>query len=420
MNEAFYRDLKDSFVKIRFLFSSDSLDHNKINAVLGDLKFSGKQIEKYGKKRERKLLLYCIDTMFKMIKEGNREKIYHFADLIHNIPDIFLGERNFYSFRKEIKLFNERFQECCFSDMNKIHPYFSKKAPKNAFEFFSPAADVDFKAAHPIGYWVLVILGIIAFILPLILYMPYIARFDGEQSAGGWPILAMVGCMVMGVGLFNIVAAFIHQYLGHKLTAICLLGGGSFVALSIFMTQNPELYDENVSLFYFASLGMMLLPVFFYGWFRLSVGTWLNRARRISNSRVKKLTKGKRNYWWYEALHREENLGALYYLNKIFTVLYVLTFALTLLTGLFKTMSLILCPMHIFLYLLTAVMVTFCRIQDNSEVHGKPFVLWAKSGNGGIDSVIFDIFMVLFVLAMAYVTVMLVGDIWGVSIPTLL
>ena len=66
MKETFYHNLKDNFVKIRFLFSSNCLDYNKIDAVVGDLKFSRKQIEKHGKKRVRKLLLYCIDTLFKV------------------------------------------------------------------------------------------------------------------------------------------------------------------------------------------------------------------------------------------------------------------------------------------------------------------------------------------------------------------
>ena len=72
--------------------------------------------------------------------------------------------------------------------------------------------------------------------------------------------------------------------------------------------------------------------------------------------------------------------------------------------------------MNVILYVLTAFMVIFSRIQDNLDFHGKPFVIFAKSYNNGIDSVIFDIFMVLFVFAMAYVNMMLTGNIWGISL----
>ena len=419
MKEVFYYNLKESFVKIKLLFSANVLDTNKIDATVGDLKFSRKQIEKYSKKREKRLLLCCIDTLFGFIEEGSKEKICSFADVICDMPDIFLGKRNYYSFRDEIKAFNEKYGERAFGNMNKIYPYFSKKAPKNAFEFFSPESDKDFKAQHPVGYRVLVILGIVALVFPLIIYTVYISKFDENQSTGGWPLLAIFGCLVMGVGLFNMVAAFLHQYLGHKLTLACLLGGGAVVVFSIFMTQNPQFYNADVSLFYFVSLFMMLMPAIFYVLFRISVGTWLNRSRKISRSRFKKLTKGKRNYWWYEALHKEENLGAIYFLNKSFTTLFVVLFLLTLFTGYIKEMSLILCPMNVILYVLTAFMVIFYRIQDNLDFHGKPFVLLAKSSNNGIDSVVFDIFMVLFVLAMAYVNMTLTGNIWGISLPHL-
>jgi len=419
MKEVFYYNLKESFVKIKLLFSANVLDTNNVDAVVGDLKFSRKQIEKHSKRREKRLLLCCIDTLLRFIEEDKKEKICDFASVICDIPDIFLGKRNYYSFREDINAFNEKYGEHTFKDMNKIHPYFSKKAPENAFEFFSPESDESFKAQHPIGYWVLVAFGIIAFVLPLIIYTIYISKFDENQSIGGWFLPAIVGCLVMGVGLFNIVAAFIHQYLGHKLTWACLLGGGAVVGLSMFMTENPQLYDADVSTFYFVSLFMMLLSAIFYAWFRLSVENWLNRSKKISRSRFKKLTKGKKNYWWYETLHKEVNLGAIYFLNKSFTILFVTLFLLTLFTGYIKEMSLILCPMNVILYVLTAFMVLFSRIQDNLDFHRKSFVLLAKSSNGGIDSVILDIFMVLFVLAMAYANMMLAGDIWGISLPHL-
>lgn len=419
MKEVFYYNLKESFVKIKLLFSANVLDTNKVDAVVGDLKFSRKQIEKHSKRREKRLLLCCIDTLLRFIEEDKKEKICDFASVICDIPDIFLGKRNYYSFREDINAFNEKYGEHTFKDMNKIHPYFSKKAPENAFEFFSPESDESFKAQHPIGYWVLVAFGIIAFVLPLIIYTIYISKFDENQSIGGWFLPAIVGCLVMGVGLFNIVAAFIHQYLGHKLTWACLLGGGAVVGLSMFMTENPQLYDADVSTFYFVSLFMMLLPAIFYARFRQSVEYWLNRSKKISRSRFKKLTKGKKNYWWYETLHKEVNLGAIYFLNKSFTILFVTLFLLTLFTGYIKEMSLILCPMNVILYVLTAFMVLFSRIQDNLDFHRKPFVLLAKSSNGGIDSVIRDIFMVLFVLAMAYANMMFAGDIWGISLPHL-
>ena len=299
---------------------------------------------------------------------------------------------------------------------NRITPRFTKTAPKDAIRFFDPHSDDEFKAEHPIGYVVFVIAGIIAFLLPLLLYCVYLAVRGDESFLGGWPVLAFFGSFVMGVGLFNVVAAFLHQYLGHKLTAISLLSGGALVGFSIIMTENPHLYDENISSFYFISLLMMLMPAIFYLLFRFSVNEWLKRSKHISRTKIKKLIKEKKNFWWYETLHREVDLGLIYYLNKSFTIVYILLLILTLLTGFIKIMSPILCVMNIILYLLTDFIVIFWRVQDNLDYHKKPIVLFARSSNGGIDSIVLDIAVILFVIMMAYVNVVLVGDIWGIEI----
>jgi len=417
MNEAFYNDLKSCFVIIKNLFSSDGSDYKEIDVVLDNLRGFRREIEENGNKKERKLLLYCIDTLFKKVDEGDREKVYYFADLICNMPDIFLGKRNFYSFSKKIEKYNRRFQERCFSEMNKIRPYFTKKAPKNALEFFSRKSDEGFKALHPIGYWVIAISGIIALFLPLAVYIIYMLGLNGDQIVGGWAFLALLGCMVMGVGLFNIVAAFIHQYLGHRLTFGCLLGGGAMLALSIFMINNPELWDVNVSIYYFGSLFFMLLPAIAYFLFRFRVETWLKRKKRISSSRFRRMTKGLKNYWWYEKLHEETGLGALYYLNKAFIILFVSVFTLTLLTGLIKEMSVIICPLQVTVYILTAIMALFSQIERNLQYYGTPIVIIAKTPNDGIDSVVFDIIMILFVLLMGYLNIKLAGSIWGITLP---
>ena len=126
MKEVLYYNLKESFVKIKLLFSANVLDTNKVDAVVGDLKFSRKQIEKHSKRREKRLLLCCIDTLLRFIEEDKKEKICDFASVICDIPDIFLGKRNYYSFREDINAFNEKYGEHTFKDMNKINLDFSE------------------------------------------------------------------------------------------------------------------------------------------------------------------------------------------------------------------------------------------------------------------------------------------------------
>ena len=51
-------------------------------------------------------------------------------------------------------------------------------APKNKWEFFSPESDEEFKKLHPIGYKILVAAGIIALMLPQIIYLIYLTSLS--------------------------------------------------------------------------------------------------------------------------------------------------------------------------------------------------------------------------------------------------
>ena len=70
--------------------------------------------------------------------------------------------------------------------------------------------------------------------LPSIIYIAY-CLFINPAPDEWWLILGVVGTFIIGVGLFNIVAAWIHQYLGHMLTLLCLLGGLVITVISLFL-----------------------------------------------------------------------------------------------------------------------------------------------------------------------------------------
>ncbi len=105
--------------------------------------------------------------------------------------------------------------------------------PKGASAFFSPAADESFRRAHPTGYLFLVALGITALCGPGILLTVIIACSQRLDNAGAWPFVGWIGAFIVGIGLFNLVAIIIRQYLGHLLTILCFLIGGGLVGLSL-------------------------------------------------------------------------------------------------------------------------------------------------------------------------------------------
>ena len=399
-NDSLYLNLQQSFVKIRTLFYSPSVNPNKLDAVLGDLRFARKQLEKRAKRKPRKILTYCIDTLFEIIEEGNAEKIRDFADLIHNMPEIALKKSSFRSFTSEINAFNRKYEEFCFGDINTIHIQISKEM----FQKFIKSSKVFF--------WAMFISGITAFILPWFFYIIYIGRPTGEREFSGFGILGFLAALAVSVGLANIFFTLIFQYHGRNFSIATLSAGGFALVLSIYMIKNPQLYDPNVSMFYCVSLVMMIIiPPIFYTLFRSAVEMWGIRKKRVIKSKYRNLLKGKKNYWWFEALHQEINLGFIYRLNKAFTVLFALTFALTLLTGLKKEMALLLCPMHVLFYAILAIMTIFSRTQENLDVHGTPIVIFARSRNGGVDCILGDFIMVAMSFLPAYLIIILAQNI---------
>jgi hypothetical protein len=123
------------------------------------------------------------------------------------------------------------------------------------------------------------------------------------------------------------------------------------------------------------------------------------------------LTTGRKNYWWFEALHKEEDLGGIYRLNKFYTLLYISLFSLTLLTGLIKEMYMLLCPMHAVLYALTAYMNAFSEAQHNIAHYGKPFVLLARTSNKRWDASLLDLITTAVILSPICVIILLMQNI---------
>ena len=234
MKASFYKQLQDDFVTIRFLQYPSSWDQEKYDAAVLSIREARKKINQCSAPAEKKILLYCIDTLFAVLNEGDEQKSYAFADAIHNIPEIYMQKRNLYSFQKELKSFQKKYGKQYFPFIDEVKPHFSKKAPKNMWEYFSPASDEDFKRLHPVGYYVLCLIGIAVLMLPQVVYLVYIIAIN--PSPNEWTImLGYLGTFVVGIGLFNIGAAWIHQYLGHLLTIVCLLGGTALTLFSMHL-----------------------------------------------------------------------------------------------------------------------------------------------------------------------------------------
>lgn len=114
----------------------------------------------------------------------------------------------------------------------KLHPVFYWTPPKNRVAFwFTRQADAEFKAAHPVAYEVLMLIGFALLLGPAVLFF-FAADSRFDINANYWALLGCAGGFVFGIALFNLIAAWMHQYLGHVVTIACIVLGAVMMAVS--------------------------------------------------------------------------------------------------------------------------------------------------------------------------------------------
>ena len=121
-----------------------------------------------------------------------------------------------------------------------IKPKLNKRLPHDWMNYFDLNSDKKFKKEHPILYPFLVVLGTTALLAPMIPWVFIMSAVGIELDSiithevvlGS---VGLIGCFAIGTGLFNIVAAFLNQYLGHKVTLVSIGAGLCIWALVIII-----------------------------------------------------------------------------------------------------------------------------------------------------------------------------------------
>lgn len=119
------RDVYDKITAC-FLYARLSTYHKqskrKICTKFSDLKVDMEPIRRYllsrADENQNDILLYCIETLFRIIDEGDGKKVNDFADAVHNMPEICMGLRPLYTFYPEILGFRQRYGEEYFPFFN--------------------------------------------------------------------------------------------------------------------------------------------------------------------------------------------------------------------------------------------------------------------------------------------------------------
>ena len=109
------------------------------------------------------------------------------------------------------------------------------------------------------------------------------------------------------------------------------------------------------------------------------------RVNRMSKTKIRKSTKGWKNFWLYEQMHHELDFDGIYRMNALFLLIALLTLALHLCLGWWRGVRL---PLAI---LFSACMSVYCpmgcfaTVQHNLLMHRQPFVLWQRRKDGGLS-----------------------------------
>ena len=124
---------------------------------------------------------------------------------------------------------------------------------------------------------------------------------------------------------------------------------------------------------WFVSPLSLLFPMLHYLFFREGMKNRFKRKKVVKRD-VRILMRGKKNFWWYQAIHEKYGIGILYPLNIIFTVLFLMTLAMMLLFGWLHAMQYVNAALYTVLAVFGVGLSVFGMAESNIAEYGKPFI----------------------------------------------
>ena len=258
---------------------------------------------------------------------------------------------------------------------------------------------------------IVLLAGAVLLVLPMVfLVLTNYLWLDAPESA--WIVIGFIGALAIGIGLFNAILSLNKAHLRIKFTLICLLCGIVLIAISELLVYHSYLFNEILVIYCLMTVLFSISTLICYAVFRAGIQTYLRISKRLSKTNINKHKKGFRNYLWYEEIHSEFGIGKLYYLNKGYTILFSVNLFVNLIFGFFKITSIFTCSLSILLYILATVIGLYGAMKHHLEEYGKTFVLFRRDRLGKIDSSFFDLFYIVFPIAMAYIHLKMTIGLW--------
>ncbi len=228
--------------------------------------------------------------------------------------------------------------------------------------------------------WAGVLLVPAAALLPLIIWAVVLFTSENIMYCGfgffGWAGAALIG---VGLGRLCMELPFVglkaedgEDSAGRALRfgLICLGAGVPLVTLAAAVMRSPDIesvISYNMGTFHSANQIFLMMPAGAYLYFRFGVTERL-RQRRISKSRIKKLSSGLGNKWLYTALQRECGLGPDYGINLAMLPVLSLTAAEVFLLGWVRALLPVTCGLMIAACAIGAVCVVREILADGGKI----------------------------------------------------
>ncbi|MBP3368303.1 MAG: hypothetical protein J6L71_02605 [Clostridia bacterium] len=268
-----------------------------------------------------------------------------------------------------------------------------KKAAENVKKGKSNISVKDYMRTLPIRTRLRYIIIISTICIPTVLFL-ILSEFVFPPWDSAFSVLAGLGSFIMGFGVCNFVAfLFGESSLGHKFTIWTIAIGGIITLVTCAIMYVPDIYslfDEDIVSLYLYAYFPWFWVLVEYVMFREAVNSFCKR-KGLSGTRIEKLKKGMRNYWWYESIHKEINLGIVYHANKVLISVYPIALIFHVLFGWMRPFIVFIGISLIIITIFMAVLQVFTSIQNKREEYGVPFVLFRKKPGNHVDSSLFDI-----------------------------
>lgn len=154
-----------------------------------------------------------------------------------------------------------------------------------------------------------------------------------------------------------------------------------------------KFYVLNILYTAFSVLGYLLS-------FRFGVDDYLHYTKN-SKSFIRKHKKGFLNFWTYREIHKEINMGYVYYLNLALLILSPLCFVVSISLGWARVMQIPIAVLNSLLCCVWVPSAIFAHIYDNLQEHGQPLILLrSRRRLRGLDSSILTLLGLVMLVAL--------------------